>query len=1027
MRTGGRLISHRPALNYRFRVPGIALTLIAAAVACFAPARPAAADPSGQVRDILAACPDHFGLWIHLGCGQADSPALTAELAAGGQMLVNGLALDDAALARAREAIQSADMAGRAMAEKLERQPAGPALPYLPDLARAVIVQDMAAVEAAGITPQEIQRVLAPGGVLCVQADGKWKATVKPRPAGMDEWAQQQHGPDGNMASGERTIAFPIDLRWIDGVPFGRGGFASNASCRAIVLAGGRCFSISIDDVANLATGRPDAWLLARDAWSGLPLWKVNCEGTWGKVELDWRNIWPLVATDKRVYVARKSDVAILDAATGDVLVACPTKYQVRRMLLADGCLVAGCWEKLGFSNVKDGFENDAIRTVWWPAGEGSVEAFDPATGKPKWNLPLTPLTMVAGDGLLYVLTQDANPPTRRELTAIDLATGQKKWSVGQTTFGEDPDVALNFAGPGCVVLSLSRAKAKREVTVLSASDGSVLHKLPGTTARALVDGQLWCVDGRYDLKTGQKVPGDGIGPTYAGTNVVGGCVAPIVVGDQYVTASRGGVYVKLPDSPGSKPEKLSYQGARGTCILGMLPANGMFYTAQNNCNCYSAQVGGFLAVGPFDPLPTAEDFDKARPVEKGPAFDQSAPATDGGDDWPTYRHDTERSGGTSADMPAKLKELWRVQCAAPGKGTFGEAWNARIGAPQPLTAPIVAGGKVFVAALDNGQVMALDAATGQSAWKVLLASRIDTPPTCYQGLLLVGCHDGWVYALRAADGQLAYRVRIAPLERRMIAHGAVESPWPATGTVLVHDGLAYATAGRTTMALGGIALVAFKPLTGQTVWTRQFGDKLRFLSDVLVMRDGELAWHWMRMDPKTGKDLPPAQKFIGSAGMLDGSWTTGFSKSGRGFMLGRVCEGMMAWNRKLVVVPGWAVSRDKAETPKPPATAGPKHPDRFKKEELAWQTNLEPHIEWARVWAMTVTGNAAYFAGGVFNGWANGRYDGSFVWVKSAADGKALQPPIKLDAAPSYDAMAVSGGRLYLALRDGTLLCLGE
>ena len=143
--------------------------------------------------------------------------------------------------------------------------------------------------------------------------------------------------------------------------------------------------------------------------------------------------------------------------------------------------------------------------------------------------------------------------------------------------------------------------------------------------------------------------------------------------------------------------------------------------------------------------------------------------------------------------------------------------------------------------------------------------------------------------------------------------------------------------------------------------------------------------------------------------------------------MLGRICAGMMAWNDNLVITPGYAVDRARANAPKPPADAGPKHPDTFKPEELAWRLELEPHIEWARVYAMALAGNTAFYAGSVFNGWAKGRYDGSFLWMKSTTDGKTRQKEIKLDARPSYDAMAVAGGRVYLALQSGELVCWGK
>jgi len=981
---------------------------------------PAADRAMKEAGRIFEAAGARNGLCLHLGAGREGTAGLTAALAKSREVPVHGLAFDDAALGRARRAVAALDVPGRAMIEKLT----GPSLPYLANLASLMVVEDTAALAAKGITRDEVLRVLAPDGALCVKKDGKWTATVKPRPREMDEWTHPHHGPDGNLVSGDRALSFPISLRWIAGTPFGRGGFASCAPCRAVVLAGGRCFTVTVD---SLHSTKGQAYLIARDAFSGFPLWQINCEGTYNRAQLDWRNVWPLVATDTRVYTKRKNELIIVDAASGEVKATCATKYEPRRLVLSDGCLITACWEKMGLSNPKDGFESDGIRAVWWPAGNGSVEAFDPKSGKRRWALPLAALTLVASEGTAYVLTHKGNPPTERTVVAIDLLAGKERWRVPHTTFGKEADTCLNFAGPGCVVISKSKAKGKREVFVLSAADGSVLLRIPKTTARSLVGGELWCSDGRYNLQTGKKVPGVGVGKTHAGVNVVGGCVPPIVVGGRYITSSRGGAYLQLPEGPGQRPVKRSYPGVRGACIQGMVPANGMFYTAQNNCACFPAQVGGFLGVGPCDAAPKAEEFARPRPVEKGPAFCAVGPPASA-DDWPTYRQNAERSGGSSTTLPKTLKLVWKKPCVRPGTGRFAEAWDARIAMPQPLTAPIVAAGMVLIAGLDTGEVMALNAWTGAPIWKTLLGSRIDSPPTYRKGLCLVGCRDGWVYALRAKDGVLAYRVRIAPAERRMVAYGTVESVWPAAGAVLIYDGIAYATAGRSTRTDGGIALVAFKPETGETVWAQCLGGKLACLIDVLAIRKGELAWHWLRMDPKTGADWPLAQKFYNKFGMIDGAWAAGYGKrSGRGFMLGKACSSMMAWNDRLVVLPRYAVARAKVEAPKPPPNSRAKHPDRFKPEDLAWRVKLKPHVQWAKMHAMAVSGNTALFAGSVFTHLDPDKYDGSFLWTKSTATGETRQERIKLDAPPAYDGLAVAGGRVYLALQNGTLLCWGK
>jgi hypothetical protein len=44
---------------------------------------------------------------------------------------------------------------------------------------------------------------------------------------------------------------------------------------------------------------------------------------------------------------------------------------------------------------------------------------------------------------------------------------------------------------------------------------------------------------------------------------------------------------------------------------------------------------------------------------------------------------------------------------------------------------------------------------------------------------------------------------------------------------------------------------------------------------------------------------------------------------------------------------------------------------------------------------------------------------------VVSAADGKVLAE-YKLDALPVWDGMSVAGGRLFVSLKNGSVICMG-
>lgn len=214
------------------------------------------------------------------------------------------------------------------------------------------------------------------------------------------------------------------------------------------------------------------------------------------------------------------------------------------------------------------------------------------------------------------------------------------------------------------------------------------------------------------------------------------------------------------------------------------------------------AKLYGFWAVAPerkTSPPPPAPA------LEKGPAFGAiDSPSTVGKGDWPTYRHDERRTGFATTDIPAAL----------------GPVWQADVGGR--VSAPVVAAGTAIVSAIDAHRVIALDAASGKEKWTFATGGRVDSPPTIYKGLVLFGCADGHVYCLRLADGQLVWRFRAAPDEMQTVALDQVESVWPVHGSVLIHDGVAYVGAGRSSYLDGGIVLVGLNPATGKVLHQTQ-------------------------------------------------------------------------------------------------------------------------------------------------------------------------------------------------------------
>ncbi|MBM4028128.1 MAG: hypothetical protein FJ280_22450, partial [Planctomycetes bacterium] len=286
--------------------------------------------------------------------------------------------------------------------------------------------------------------------------------------------------------------------------------------------------------------------------------------------------------------------------------------------------------------------------------------------------------------------------------------------------------------------------------------------------------------------------------------------------------------------------------------------------------------------------------------LEKGPAYGSSLqPSTikhRTSSDWPTYRYDAARSGATRAAVPPNVKRDWTVALGGP------------------LTAPVAAGGKVFVARPDAHTLYALDASSGKTLWEFTAGGRIDSPPTIYQGLVLLGSKDGRAYCLRASDGRLVWRFLAAPADRRIGSFDQIESVWPVHGSILVDHDVAYLTAGRSTYLDGGIHVYGLEPATGKILRKMVLEGphhkvpdtrELAFFvtganSDVLVSEGGYLYMRQKKLTRDLQEIKPEILSSKGEAdvglhifstsGLLDSSWYNRtfwmYSKRWPGFQL---------------------------------------------------------------------------------------------------------------------------------------------
>jgi len=715
------------------------------------------------------------GLVVHVGCGDGKT---TAALHLDERYLVHGLSADPAEVASARANIAALGVYGPVSADVCAMK----RLPYAQNTVNVIIVEDFPARRGEGLTTAEIARVLAPYGTAFLAGGsavidglepGKapqqgWTRLDKPFPDAMGEWRQARCDASRAAVSPDRLVAPPTALRWITG------GYWTDDhgwGYMKMVSAGGRVFYKYNIEKGYKVTRDPGHIILARDAFNGLKLWEriFPAKDTW---VMDFQ-----MSTDgDRLYVPGQ----VLDAATG---------------------------KDLGKSQLYRAAHIDSI-AVMTP---GAPHAIDLQTGKELWRYPRGAYDVVIGEGKVFAALYAAEVGDKkvRHTVCLDLKTGQEIWKV--------PSVgSLLCYRDGLIFTTGGRRDEDGKSTginsAISAKDGRLLwtyeYPLPGHGGRAhvwLLGGLAWVHVGDHAFKYGRNETWRGLDPqtgevkkTILMENKVKHRCYPHRATEKYVLA--GGM-----DFFDFAAERVySFYGVRGACSFGYMPANGLLYSSTTVCMCF-AHLRGVPAVAAEDIPSLAGMRARSGPtLEKGPAWGRKGALQVAATDWPTFRGDQQRFGSTAAKLPTVLEQAWATDVGSK------------------VSSPVAAGGLLFVAAVDEHRVTALDAASGQPHWSYTAGGRVDSPPTIHDGLALFGSLDGWVYALTADRGEMVWRRRAAPEDKRIVSRGQIESAWPVPGSVVVANGTLYCSAGRHSETDGGIMLYAMDPASGDVHWERQ-------------------------------------------------------------------------------------------------------------------------------------------------------------------------------------------------------------
>ncbi|MCD6287760.1 MAG: PQQ-binding-like beta-propeller repeat protein [Candidatus Hydrogenedentes bacterium] len=1020
------------------------------------------------------------GVISHIGCADGK---LTAALRVNDRYLVHGLDVSERNVRKAREYVQSLGLYGPVSISLFD----GTHLPYADNIVNLIVAE-----KPANVSKTEMLRVLTPRGTAYVKSGTGWTKIVKPWPDNIDEWTHYLHGSDGNAVARDSVVGPPRHMQWA-AAPLWMRHHNTVPSTTGMVSARGRVYYVSDEAPPGLDADMPDNWfLVARDAFNGTLLWKKHIE-KWGWNQ--WNTEWVgrfneppelpkrIVAAGDRLFATLNfnAPVSMLDGATGKVLRVFEGTDNTDEILYKDGTLILSLNEEA--RKPRRGDMKPVMK---------SVCAIDVESGKMLWKTgtysglhaktdaaqPFGRLELLAGDDVVCLVDSDA-------IVCLDKETGKERWRVPRPAIEEKRidaywlrytdqcvlvynDGVLLFAQPDMTARTWHSFPGI--LYAYSIKDGSLLwQRKYGSWPHNwqsdvfVVDGLVWIHDytpvNQPDWRTGHREDKEGIEYYLIALDLKNGSVKRRFSANEtmYVDHHHRCYRAKaterffLPSRRGV--EFLDFETGdnsinhwtRGTCLLGIMPCNGLLYLPAHPCKCYvEAQLVGYNALASRAsraPTPTFEQMGRDR-LDKGPAYgcdltDETVPDNSS---WPTFRHDSRRSGFSTSTVSDTLDISWRTNIGGR------------------LTQPVVADGKVYTASIDQHRVVALSKKDGSLLWDYTADGRVDTPPTLYRGLVLFGDADGTVTCLTQSDGTLVWRFHAAPAERLVGAYDQLESAWPVHGSILIENGKAYVAAGRSSYLDDGFALYILDPATGKVLENRRdysanpvtdemykptYSRKiiLGTLSDVLVS-DGTSIF--MRQEKVFGPEPKELKHLFSTAGLLDDSW---FNRTY--WAMGKTEESsqarLMVFDKSNV----YAItetSKKKKSSAKPSADKYQMFADVFEPEPAVKISNEarkvflkknRPKRLWTvpvplRITAMAVAGKTLVAAGTPSLvgqpdplGARAGRRGGG-LWLMSTDTGKKLAE-LDLDIAPVLDGLAVANGHVYMAATNGELVCFGS
>ncbi len=235
---------------------------------------------------------------------------------------------------------------------------------------------------------------------------------------------------------------------------------------------------------------------------------------------------------------------------------------------------------------------------------------------------------------------------------------------------------------------------------------------------------------------------------------------------------------------------------------------------------------------------------------------------------WPQYRGGPAHTGVAHEHLPDTLELRW----------TFKTEGSVR-------SSPVIEDGRVFIGS-DDGNVYALDLASGRKLWTFATADSVQAPPTVLSGTVFVESTDAFLYALTAERGTLIWKYETG--DSIMGAPNWVRSPQSDQLWILVgsYDNL----------------LHCVDTATGKRVWTYEANNYLNgspaVSGDWIVFGGCDAFLHVLSATDGKGLKTIDTGSYIAATVALSGNQAF-VGHYGNQFLCADVARGKILWTYK--------------------------------------------------------------------------------------------------------------------------------